>query len=350
MDAKDAAAAPPQTELLPRSQPSRPLTGQTIDVEIIPPGPQRPQLPPPDDGPPAPPAERVPNRERLRMAAETATGKSLRKDLNKTASYNMMKKALTDGNLPAVAETLGLPNTAARKDVLQHARGIMKLGGRSAILLPLAAGGLAYELAGRPAEAADGSTAEPPTSDRLEAAGIAGGTAYGMSKVLNALPRGGGTMFGEAMAPQMVDAMTDYSQEDVNAGRNWMARNTPGVSRAVGGYPREALDMAQVPEPSPTRSVTRGQNSGPMMQASALQIPGNIPPNAARDADIAAGMSPGADADVSRAWAKSPRRVVIELTRSSGLDPEDIAMLAGVSPDEVMSVIGGIPKQAMAAR
>ena len=54
-----------------------------------------------------------------------------------------------------------------------------------------------------------------------------------------------------------------------------------------------------------------------------------------------------ADPDVARAWRRSPRATAIELTRSSNLAPEDIATLAGVAPDEVHSVMGSIPRQAL---
>ena len=54
--------------------------------------------------------------------------------------------------------------------------------------------------------------------------------------------------------------------------------------------------MAQVPQASPVRSQLSNyaaEANGPLSSASALQIPGNIPPNAARDAEAAAMAAEG---------------------------------------------------------
>jgi len=65
------------------------------------------------------------------------------------------------------------------------------------------------------------------------------------------------------------------------------------VQNWLAGVPR---DMAQVPEASPVRSQLSNYAppaAGPLASASALQIPDNIPPNAARDADAASQAAVG---------------------------------------------------------
>lgn len=135
---------------------------------------------------------------------------------------------------------------------------------------PGAAAGIAYAMTPGRAEAADGSGG-PAQSEALTNAGIAGGAAYGARRAVDALPAAvGGALrtAGEAMAPATIDAMTDYSPDELAQGRNWMARNLPGALQfgAVG----EAREMATVPEPSPYRQQ-------PMAAAESLEIPQGIP-------------------------------------------------------------------------
>jgi hypothetical protein len=92
-------------------------------------------------------------------------------------------------------------------------------------------------------------------------------------------------MTGSMMGPMAAGDMTDMSQEDLNQGRNWMARNAPTL--ALGPGMSQAYDMAQVPEPSPMRSVVQEQER-PMPNAEALEIPADIPPNAAQQAEMQA--------------------------------------------------------------
>lgn len=296
-----------------------PASRPVLDLTPMPSG--GPSLPAPSTPPTAPPApQQLPNADRLRAAYEAATGKKAPK-AKKEAHYNMMKKALTAENQAAVAEALGLPGSASRKTVLQHARDIMKLGGRSSIVLPFAVG--SYFAATGDSEAADASTGERVGNAAAEFGIGAGGTYAGM-KGMEALSRAAPNFMGAlgaaggAMTPFAAADLSDtMSREDLNTGQNWMARNMPFTRHLPGSSIGKAYDMAQVPAANPER-----RSMGPRLPE-------------------------GADQEVASAWRKSPRRTVIELSRSSGLDPNDIAMLAGVSPQEVVSVMSEIPSQAL---
>jgi hypothetical protein len=131
---------------------------------------------------------------------------------------------------------------------------------------------------------ADAATGEP-TGNQAEAmtnAGIAGGAAYGTSKLAQALApalRGGLGMVGEAMAPASIDAMTDYSDADLAQGRNMLARALPQALQ--GGAVDQARQMATVPERGPQAQMAQDQRlqaeAMPMQSAQALQIPEGIP-------------------------------------------------------------------------
>lgn len=104
-------------------------------------------------------------------------------------------------------------------------------------------------------------------AEALTNAGIAGGAAYGVGRAIDRLPAAvGGAMrtAGEAFAPSTIDAMTDYSPDELAQGRNWMARNLPEALQfgAVG----EAREMATVPSPSPYRQQ-------PLAAAESLEAP-----------------------------------------------------------------------------
>lgn len=312
---------------------SRPLQGETIPPAA--PAPSR-ALPAPEQ-PSAPaanaPGERLPNAQRLHMAAEAARGGKVKPRLKKEAHYNMMKRALKPENMPAVAESLGLAPSADRKTILEHARNILKIGGKSSILLPFAVG--SYTAASGDAEAADSSAAARAGNAAGNFAAGAG-AAYGGIKVSDALAKaapavgraiGGGAAM--AMPNEVIGSITDeFASPEA---RNMAARNLPEFMQF--GAVNEAREMATVPDRG-----ERGLLGRRDLNAGNLQIP-----------DM--GEFPEAiDADVARAYRKSPRRTVIELSRSSGLDPEDIAMLAGVSAEDVTSVMKAIPQQALAAR
>lgn len=101
---------------------------------------------------------------------------------------------------------------------------------KSAMLGPLAAGTLAYSATPDRAQAGTGEAG----SDRSEAATnalAAGGIAYGAQKGLNAIPKGGGAMFTGLNMPSTIDAMTDYTPEEVAQGDELLARNLPSWAR-----------------------------------------------------------------------------------------------------------------------
>jgi peptidoglycan hydrolase-like protein with peptidoglycan-binding domain len=306
-----------------------------IDVARIRSG-NMPPAPPELSSPPAASAPHatqtpVPNAERLRNAV-SATGAPIAAKAGKTAHYNIMKKNLNAANLPDVADALGLARNADRASVLSHARSIMKLPGRSAIFLPLAAGGLAYEMAGSDrAEAATGAPArEPGFGERAAAAATAGGAAYGAQKLMAKIPAGAGELAGGMGGPltaMSFDPLEGESREatarNIDEARQSVAQHWPwGGQHLLGISPQaqEIHQMAQMPERSPV-------NSGPRQS-----------------------RLPAGDPDVARAWRQSPRSTAIQLSRDSGLDPEDIAHLAGTTADEVHSVLRGIPQQALAGR
>ena len=362
----------PQTPAMPGPQPSRPLAGQTIDAEALPVEP-RPQSPPPAAAPPAaappgtrppeepagaatPPPEQtpIPNRERLRNAAAAATGGNVSSRLKKEAHYNMMKKGLSPENLPDVAEALNMPRDATRASVLQRARELKGMGGKSGLFLPFAAGALAYGMAdSNRARAADGTETGPSMGDKLTAAGTAAGTAYGMNRLINAMPAGAGALASGMMEPvtaMTFDPLEGSSREEtgqkiadsrgsLSYHMPWMAENLMGIPRSEG----TAFDVTQNPGnlPSPNPQRTEPSPGNQYFPLSSGQMP---------QQPAAAPSATAGDPDVARAWAKSPRATVIELTRGSGLDPEDIAHLAGITPDEVHSVLQGIPQQALAGR
>lgn len=119
------------------------------------------------------------------------------------------------------------------------------------------AGGLAYALTPDDANAATGE----PTSNTAEAltnAGVAGGTAYGVSRLAEMLSPAAksalGTL-GEASAPAMIDEMTNYSPDDLAMGRNMLARNLPRALQF--GAVEDAYQMAQVPERNPRSQLAR---------------------------------------------------------------------------------------------
>lgn len=128
------------------------------------------------------------------------------------------------------------------------------------------AGGLAYALTPEKAQAADGSQGGNQTQ-ALTNAGIAGGTAYGVSKGLSAMgPVAKGVMSGtgEAMAPMAIDSMTDYSPEDIQQFDEFAVKNLPEFA-----IPQRA-HMAQLPSRNPMRptgGMFEGQQSDAELQA-----------------------------------------------------------------------------------
>lgn len=217
--------------------------------------------------PPESPALR-PNSQRLIAAARAAgaTGK-----LTKTTAAKYLANNVTAANRAAVAAELGV---GPGEKIAPAVKRLASRPGVSSILAPLIAGGMAYDSASGEAEAAGATPGEARTRGAVAgtgAAAVTGGTLYGLNKLAQAAGpvagavRTGMSALGRMSGPLLLNDLAVQGH------------------RAIYGEGPQYLD---VPEPSPIRSVTREQNSGPLMQASALEIPGDIPPNAARDAEM----------------------------------------------------------------
>ncbi len=72
----------------------------------------------------------MPYRDHLRRGVEASGGKPGR---TKSETYDALKKAVTPENLPQVAAALNLPDTASKGEVLQRAREMMRIAGKSNI-------------------------------------------------------------------------------------------------------------------------------------------------------------------------------------------------------------------------
>lgn len=209
------------------------------------------------------------------------------------------------------------------------------------IAAPGIAAALAYGMTPKRAEAADGSPGGANTAEALtNAAGtgaVTAGGGYGASKLAQALAgtragqivlpaaraagRALGAGLGATAAPQIADAATDFQPGEMDQARNWAARNLPAAATDYMPATRDAREMAQVPEPSPVARPERLQN------AAALEIPGNIPPNAARDAEAAAAAPPQANGGMPDMDTQ------IQILQQHGVDPDLIrAYIAAQQP------------------
>ena len=210
----------------------------------------------------APAAEEpIRHSERLKLAAKAAGGKARS---SKRGNVDLIRKSITDKNMPDVAEALKLPRDADRRTILQRLREVSNIGGKMAI--PLAVG--SYMAATGDSEAADASTAER-AGDAAGNFAVGAGGAYGGMKAIDALAKAApmamralGSGAAMAMPGEMV-GMTDWSQEQLNAGRNTAARVLPEALQF--GAIDEARQMATVPErnperaPYPSKLITRVQ-------------------------------------------------------------------------------------------
>jgi hypothetical protein len=125
-------------------------------------------------------------------------------------------------------------------------------------LLPLTAGGLAYDAARSEAEAAGADRTEARTRG-LTAGGVAAGTtagaAYGMNRlarVISPVARGAMMIGGEVMAPFAAADAYDPTEEQLARDRNIAARRFPSWARL--GAIEDAYQMSQVPERNPGRN------------------------------------------------------------------------------------------------
>jgi hypothetical protein len=208
--------------------------------------------------------------------------------LRRNGAQGQLAQALTAGS-PSPAPTPPQPTPAApaalpapgqrHRDALGRFAKVPKGAG-----IPGLAAALAYSMTPDEAQAADGRTVGG-TGEALTNAGIAGGAAYGTSKLAEALGKTGGAALGmmsEASAPGLIDAMTDPTQDEMNTAANWQIRNLPQamLSPAV----RQTAEMGQVPprgdrsdEAMLARAQDEQQQRMPMAAASSLQIPEGIP-------------------------------------------------------------------------
>lgn len=168
----------------------------------------------------------------------------------------------TRAKAPAVAaptEAAGLASTASK---------IPKLPGGAGPAA--AAAGLAYALSPSDAEAGTGG----PSGGQGQAAqnaAVAGGTAYGLNRIANAIPPIASKALGMGLgmsAPQLAMGMGPETQEEANSERSRVAVNHPWLARNVFGLTDEMGQ--QLPE----------RNTGKTDEfatARSLQIPEGIP-------------------------------------------------------------------------
>ncbi len=250
-------------------------------------------------------------------------------ELTKAMAAEYLAANLTDKNRGAIAKSLGVnngPNLASR---LSAAIGDMaKKRGASSIAMPLTAAIAGYAATPDRAEAADGG----PLAARSEAltnAGLAGGTAVGASKLAQALgPMAGKalTAAGPAMAaydnaseaqgyrgampPEMQDSPVGQLLPHAMPLAMRGAQDIASISRAPGRL-RDALSQAMNAGPEQGGSTMMGFEPPqeappprpapqPMMRASALEVPSDIPPNAAADAEMEARFNPGIENRLKR--------------------------------------------------
>jgi hypothetical protein len=212
------------------------------------------------------PGEPMRHSERLKQTVAAAGGKPGK---TKSANVAAIKRGLSAENMPAVAESLSLPREASRPQILQRLREISKIGGK--MVLPFAAGAMAYDAATSDAQAGTGEETGSDVGRGAVAGGTAAGLVAGGNRLLQAIPAAARTAMGSgaamAMPGEIIPAMTDYAPEDINMGRNWLARNLPESVQF--GAVDQARQMAQVPERNPM-----SQPIDPAMpNASALQVP-----------------------------------------------------------------------------
>lgn len=166
--------------------------------------------------------------------------------------------------------------------------------GRLGILAPLAGAAVGWEMAGDEAQASTGGDASDMSVLRRKAEGAAiggaaaGGAAYGMRKLAETpvgqtIGRSAAGLTG-ALSPMMIDAMTDYTPEDKEIGRQFLARNLPdwmqsdpiraaGAREQMGMTPEQTdaafedalaqfeatrLQREDEPDASPLRRLTAG--------------------------------------------------------------------------------------------
>jgi hypothetical protein len=144
----------------------------------------------------------------------------------------------------ALSESLGIVAKAKKSN-----------GGKSGLLLPLAAGGIAYDAASVDAEAA-GLSPEDARQRGMVSGVAAGGATAAIPYAISKLPAAIGTAAratGGALMPQMAADLYDPPSDQLAMDRNMLARQLPSFMRA--GAVEDAYQMAQVPERGTTRAM-----------------------------------------------------------------------------------------------
>lgn len=184
MDTKDATAATAPRSTLAQALTEEPRAkpfAKTIDAEVLPePTPQK-ALPAPEATP------ETPSKAATTPGTAAYMRERLKDDFGITGTSKMKKGQLASKLAEAMQEH-GAKRTVAKR--------VPKLpGGTGAAAL---AGGLAYALTPDRAEAAGGAPAGAQT-EALTNAGVAGGTAYGVSKLAEALRPAAGRALGTGL-------------------------------------------------------------------------------------------------------------------------------------------------------
>jgi len=250
--------------------------GPSPSVDVIP-TPQSATLAPPD-ATPAPSGPAPGTKAYLQQQA---------KDLGLKGTSKLSKSELAAKLTEALSEHGGKRTVAKRLPKLP--------GGSGAAAL---AGGLAYAMTPDEAQAADGTTVGG-RGEALTNAGIAGGTAYGVSKLAERLApvvggalATGGTMMTPMAAADAYDPTPTQLLKDRVRGAELLRMVLPeSLAARLGGAMEDAYQMAQVPvrgDRSPAAYRARDEadiaadrealaQEMPLPQAEALTIPEGIP-------------------------------------------------------------------------
>jgi len=245
----------------------------TLPPDPAPPQPTQPLPAQPRQALPSPESPQEPMRhsERLKQTVAAAGGKPGK---TKSANVAAIKRGLNAENMPAVAESLSLPREASRPQILQRLREISRIGGK--MVLPFAAGALAYDAATSDAQAGTGDETGSDVARGAVAGGTAAGLVAGGNRLLQAIPAAARTAMGAgatmAMPNEIVNAM-DGTPDQMNMARNKAARYLPEAVQF--GAVNEAREMAQVPERNP---MSRSIDPSPQMPAETYEQEA-APPN-----------------------------------------------------------------------
>jgi hypothetical protein len=220
--------------------------------------------------------------DRLKQTVAAAGGKPGK---TKSANVAAIKRGLTADNMPDVAESLNLPKSAGRRQILQRLREISKVPGN--LILPLTAGVLAYDAATSDAQAGTGEGAVSDTTRGAIAGGTAAGGAYAMNRLLQAVPA-----IGRAMGPVGAGLSAyDYATQAQEA-REGMPEGVPADLMAqVAPLAMRGMDDAQAWQdlPQNTREfVARNQTDPSMGMSSEVQA---MPPQEAAQPDFEQSIS-----------------------------------------------------------